>query len=73
MFFHLHVWVHTILSTSQSDESSRSGAKLIGEYLALCDVVNPAIYYTQPFLGQPLFTAATTIMSGESAPRPSSL
>lgn len=92
MFFHLHIWLHTVLSnsiisssTDQSQESlqgnaqanngadlsspidqlSRSGAKLVAEYLSFCTIVNPAIYYTHPFLGQPLFTAGRVIMDGE--------
>lgn len=92
MYFHIHIWVHTILSHSiipplepshdipqglsnldgktgvitPIDQLCRSGAKLIGEYLTLCTVVNPGIYQTHPFLGQPLFTAGMVIMKGQS-------
>ena len=86
MFLHLHLWFHTVLSSSMivaddlpeghelgamagvltpSDKLSRSGAKMMTEYLTLCDVLNPDIYYTQRFLGQPLFTAARVILQGE--------
>lgn len=47
----------------------RSGAKLICEYLSLCSLVNPAIYYTHSYLGQPLFTAGQVIIRGEVSRR----
>ncbi|ORX38734.1 hypothetical protein BD324DRAFT_622136 [Kockovaella imperatae] len=76
VFFQLHIWVHTVLCSSALspaesgttsttlDKLSVSGAKLIGEYLTLCDVVDPSIYcLVYPFLCQPLFTAGTVIMT----------
>ncbi|ORX34412.1 major facilitator superfamily domain-containing protein [Kockovaella imperatae] len=74
MFFHLHTWIYVILCSSsmasaemtgpaQLDKLSISGAKLIVDYLTFCDLIDPAIYYVQPFLGQPLFTAGTVIMA----------
>lgn len=47
------------------DELSRSGAKMVCEYLTLCGAINPLIHHAVPMTGQPLFTAALVIMQGE--------
>jgi len=40
------------------------GAKMICEILGLCEILNPMIFCTYPFLGQPLFAAGMVVIKG---------